>query len=413
MADSVVSLNADAQSARFGYAALDVAIRAQGPAFEEALLTGHDHLFAGTALFVTSAQVEQMQAVIAAVERVVKLPGWMDAEALPHSQLYPRRERGGLGVFYGYDFHLNEQGAHLIEINTNAGGGFLNALLIGSQRDAALPGKVVSVTNLEQTFLAMFCNEWRLERGDAPLKTVCIVDEQPEAQYLYPEFLLAQAMFERAGIAAHIADPALLLVRDDGLYLDGSKIDLVYNRLTDFSLHQHPALRQAYLFGHVVLTPAPEHYFRYADKRNLARLSDAPGLRAIGASEADIAVLQAGVPHTIAVRPEMEETLWAERKNLFFKPNTGYGSKGAYRGEKLTKRVFGEILQSDYVAQNLAAPGERMVSTEEGGAQALKYDVRCYVYDGQMRLLAARLYQGQTTNFRTPGGGFALVREVG
>ena len=39
----------------------------------------------------------------------------------------------------------------------------------------------------------------------------------------------------------------------------------------------------------------------------------------------------------------------------------------------------------------------------------LKLDVRCYAYDGRVLMLAARLYQGQTTNFRTPGGGFATV----
>jgi hypothetical protein len=32
------------------------------------------------------------------------------------------------------------------------------------------------------------------------------------------------------------------------------------------------------------------------------------------------------------------------------------------------------------------------------------------VYEGQVQLVMARLYQGQTTNFRTVGGGFALVR---
>jgi hypothetical protein len=47
-----------------------------------------------------------------------------------------------------------------------------------------------------------------------------------------------------------------------------------------------------------------------------------------------------------------------------------------------------------------------------GVEQSLKYDVRCYVYDGQIQLGAARLYQGQTTNFRTAGGGFAPVRVV-
>ena len=371
--------------------------------FQEAISVGHEHLFADVPLFITSAQLQQMREVIAVVERLVKLPGWMSS---------PPAQHDCLGVFYGYDFHLNKQGAHLIEINTNAGGAFLNVILNDSQRDADMPGKAVAVANLEQTFLAMFRNEWRLARGDAPLKTVAIVDEQPEVQYLYPEFLLAKAMFERAGIVAYLADPSLLERRDDGLYLDGSRIDLVYNRLTDFSLQKYSALRQAHLDGHVLLTPAPAHYARYGDKRNLARLTDAQGLRTLSAGEADVAVLQAGVPHTIPVRPEMEESLWAERKSLFFKPNSGYGSKGAYRGEKLTKRVYTEILQGDYVAQKLAPPGERAVCVPDAEPVLLKYDVRCYVYDGQIQLLAARLYQGQTTNFRTPGGGFAQVRVV-
>jgi hypothetical protein len=396
-------LNSDARSARLDHALLESAIRLQGVAFQEALSIGHEHLFADVTLFVTAAQVELMQAVIAAVERVVKLPGWMSSTPA---------QIDGLGVFYGYDFHLNEQGAHLIEINTNSGGAFLNALLIDSQRDVGLSGDVVAVENPEQDFLEMFRNEWRLVRGDAELKNVAIVDEQPEAQYLFPEFLLAKAMFERAGIMAYIADPSALQTCDDGMYLDGNRIDLVYNRLTDFSLQQHPALLQAYLKGHMVLTPSPAHYVRYSDKRNLARLGDAEGLRTIGTSETDIAVLQAGVPHTIAVRPEMEEVLWSERKQLFFKPNSGYGGKGAYRGEKLTKRVFGEILQSEYVAQKLAPPGEISVCMNDGVTVSLKYDVRCYVYGGRIQLVAARLYQGQTTNFRTPGGGFALVRVV-
>ena len=450
-------LNADAQSAKLVRALLEAAIRAQGAAFQEAVSVGHDHLFADVALFVTAAQVEQMQAVIAAVERVVKLSGWLNETPLPnplsettsHSTRLPktaakslvippagRAERGGrsrtivsllaqnnntLGVFYGYDFHLNEQGIHLIEINSNAGGGFLNALLLDSQLDASLPGispvhastgSTRTGKDLEHTFLAMFQNEWRLARGDAPLHTIAIVDEQPEGQYLYPEFLLAKKLFESAGVAAHIVGPSVLQAREDGLYCNGQHIDLIYNRLTDFLLQQHPALLQAYLDGRVVLTPDPAHFARYADKRNLARLSDAQTLRALGANEADIAILQAGVPHTIVVRPGMEDVLWAERKQWFFKPNSGYGSKGTYRGEKLTRRVFAEILKGDYVAQKLAVPGERSVCVNDAEAVPLKYDVRCYVYDGKIQLVAARLYQGQTTNFRTPGGGFALVRVV-
>ena len=56
------------------------------------------------------------------------------------------------------------------------------------------------------------------------------------------------------------------------------------------------------------------------------------------------------------------------------------------------------------------APGGRVISDQEP-AQSLKFDLRDYVYDGRVQWVAARLYQGQTTNFRTPGGGFAPVYE--
>ncbi|TAN73188.1 MAG: hypothetical protein EPN14_09950, partial [Gallionella sp.] len=387
-ASPVETLNGDRHSALLDHAALQCTMRAQGEAWHSLVVERCPHLFADVPVFISAAQLQQMREVIGAVERMVALPGWQAVTALSHKS--EKGQSHAKGVFFGYDFHLNEQGAHLIEINTNAGGGFLSALLLDSQSEAGLPGAAVAEINPGQVFLDMFRNEWRLARGDAPLDTVAIVDEQPEGQYLYAEFLLAKNLFERAGIASYIVDPAVLQARDDGLYLDlpggGQKIDLVYNRLTDFSLQRHHALRQACLDGRVVLTPNPMHYACYADKRNLARLTDAEGLRSFGANESDIATLQTCVPYTVVVRPEMEEALWAERKQWFFKPNSGYGSKGAYRGEKLTRRVFAEILRGDYVAQKLAAPGERAICVNDAGAAPLKYDVRCYVYDGKIQL---------------------------
>lgn len=394
------SLNADAHSAPLDSGALNAALSAQGTALLEAMSDAHRHLFAGVPLYVTAEQVAQMQAVIAVVEDVLR-----NGKSGVGS--------GGLGVFYGYDFHLNSGGAHLIEINTNAGGAFLNALLIASQRDAGLPGQAVADDDLEQSFIAMFRNEWRLARGAAPLRSLAIVDEQPQSQYLYPEFLLAKELFARAGIAAHIVDPSALKARADGLYVGEQKVDLIYNRLTDFSLRQYPHLYSAWESRQVVLTPDPAHYACYADKRRLALFADGPGLQASGVPQTSIVALLQGVPETRIVRSEDAEKWWAERKQWFFKPVSGYGGKGAYRGDKVTKRVFEEIMESDYVAQRLALPGERAVNGENGEPKMLKYDVRCYVYDGHIQLVAARLYQGQTTNFRTPGGGFAMVRVVG
>jgi len=53
-------------------------------------------------------------------------------------------------------------------------------------------------------------------------------------------------------------------------------------------------------------------------------------------------------------------------------------------------------------------PSERQLEVENKIVD-FKLDLRHYVYKGQTQLISARLYQGQTTNFRTPGGGFAQV----
>jgi hypothetical protein len=266
------------------------------------------------------------------------------------------------------------------------------------------------VDALELAFVAMFKNEWRLSQPTRALHTVAIVDALPEQQYLYPEFLLFQSLFKRHGIQAFVADPAQLVWRDQQLWVDGVAIDLVYNRLTDFALTEpaHAHLRQAYLQDAVVLTPHPQAHALLADKRNLALLCQAGTLQAMGVPEATQAVLLAGIPHTEVVTPANAQRFWAARKQFFFKPFAGYGGKATYRGDKLTTRVWAEIAAGGYIAQALVAPGERTISAGES-AQTLKFDVRNYSYGGQVQSLAARLYQGQTTNFRTPGGGFAPV----
>lgn len=358
-------------------------LAAQG--LDVALTAAHQHLFAPITVQLPQAALAQMRAVIVAVQAVVGAV----------------HEHAPLGVFYGYDFHVNAGGVQLIEINTNAGGAFLNALLVQSQGGGG--------EALMQDFLAMFRAEWRRVRGDPPLTSLAILDEQPQAQYLHPEFLLAQRQFERAGIKACIADPQDLETRAEGLFLGNQRVDLLYNRLTDFDLARYPAVRSAWQQGRVVLTPNPEHHARYADKRLLICLSDAAALRAQGVAEPHVTALLRGVPQTRPVAGADAERWWAERRQWFFKPVAGYGSKGAYRGDKLTRRVFEAIMQSaDYIAQRLAPPGEIEYEVD-GARQAFKFDVRCYVYDGAIQLVAARLYQGQTTNFRTPGGGFATV----
>lgn len=378
----------------------------------QSIRTHQPHLFSATAVFVTPKQVEDMRALIGAVESVVATPAYREAVLTADS---PIAARVTPGVFLGYDFHLGEQGPRLIEINTNAGGALLNVYLARAQKACCpemrgLTTGPLPLATLEEQFIAMFRNEWKLAGHESALTRVAIVDQAPTTQYLYPEFVLFQALFRRHGIEAHIADAAELSVRNGRLWHDGQRIDLVYNRLTDFSLTEaaHAPLREAWEQNLTVVTPHPRAHALYANKRNLILLTDAQWLRDAGIPNATIDILLNGIARTRLVEPAQADSLWAERKRLFFKPAAGFGSKAVYRGDKLTKRVWEEILTGDYVSQELVTPGERLVQIETE-AMALKYDVRNFVYAGTLQLLAARLYQGQATNFRTPGGGFAPV----
>jgi hypothetical protein len=301
------------------------------------------------------------------------------------------------------------------EIYTNAGGALLNTVLAAAQQACcadveAVLGASSSPAALADEFLAMFRTEWRRQRGDAPLGSIAIVDEAPEGQYLHPEFLLFQELFRRAGLHTVVADVATLRHEGGALFADGERVDLVYNRLTDFAFATPAtaALRAAYEAGDVVVTPNPHTYARYADKRHLTVFSDGDRLRAWGIPDETIAVLAAAVPRTVLVERARADELWRERKRWFFKPLDGYGSKAAYRGDKLTRGTWDAILARPYVAQEIVPPSERMIRID-GREVPLKLDVRAYVYDGREQLTAARLYQGQTTNFRTAGGGFAPV----
>lgn len=372
------------------------------------------HMFSSTAVFISQQQLERMAAIIAAVESVVKIPGYQ-AAVLERAPQIAQRDPGPRGVFMGFDFHLGPQGPQLIEINTNAGGPLLNVALARAQQACcAEVGDVLhspaGLQQIEDSFVASFRSDWRLQRGEAPLIRVAIVDDDPLTQYLYPEFQLFGRLFRSYGIEAVIADAVALEWRDGSLWHAGKKIDLVYNRLVDFYLEepQHVALREAYAAGGIVLTPHPYAHALYADKRNLVLLSDPVKLAELGVAPEFCAELGSGIPATVNVIAEQSDELWSRRRELFFKPARGYGSKAAYRGDKLTRRVWTEILAANYVAQQIAPASERAVQLDDARTD-LKFDIRAFVYDGSIQLLAARLYAGQTTNFRTPGGGFAPV----
>lgn len=357
----------------------------------------HAHYFSQHPHFLSLNDLQQMQAFIEAHERLTRF-GLLPITA----ELVER------GIFNSYDFHISDNGPQLIEINTNAAGALLglHAERAMMQCCEGLPG-YLSYPGFAfdgAQIVDMFRREFAQRFPGRPLRRVAIVDENPTAQFFYPEFVLVQQLLQSYGIETIIVAPDRLTIRENIAYANELPLDFIYNRLTDFMLQKPAAatLKQIYEQGIATVSPNPAVHAIYANKANLAffwshAASDVP--------QADLATIRAHLPETVLVTAANADWLWSQKKEWFFKPIDGYGGKGVYRGDKLTTKAWQHILGASYIAQRYVAPRTRQVS----GETSLKYDVRVYTYAGEILGLMARYYRGQTTNFRTEHGGLAGV----
>ncbi len=372
------------------------------------LTEAHTNLFSALPVFVPASMLRGMAEAVRTLTSVVTLEPYLRA-ALSRAPEIARHDPGSPGGVLGFDFHLAASGPKLIEINTNPGGLLLNVMLARAQQ-LCLPELSFALDGVaaEARAASVLLEEWRAQTSVDHDAIIAIMDEAPEQQFLYAEFVLFQRLLEAQGYRAVICDPAALRYSEGSLWFGTQRVGFVYNRLTDFSLagdHLAP-LREAYVAGAVALSPHPRAHAIWADKRNLCQLSDRDFLANSGLSRDEQEALAAAVPLTLTVTDANRESLWRERRSWFFKPAAGFGSRASYRGDKLTHKTWAAITEQPYVAQALVPPSERYTGID---GSPLKVDVRCYAYRGEALLYAARLYQGQTTNFRTPGGGFAPV----
>ncbi|MGH1347666.1 MAG: hypothetical protein ACRBN8_39290 [Nannocystales bacterium] len=407
----VQTLNRGCQCITTDAEALAAQLDGQLPDAAALLRDGMPNVFSSGPVFIGAEQVSSIVDTIRAIESVGCNEAYREA-VLADAPPSARVSTPAKGVLFGYDFHLAAEGPKLIEINTNAGGVLLNLALARAQVACCPEVQPLMRTALDEgaveaSIVNMFREEAKVA-GHPELRRVAIVDEDPPSQFLYPEMLLFAALLERNGIDARVVGPEELQ-SDGGLITHlGDPVELIYNRLTDFYLESDSvaAVRDAWETGKTVVTPHPAAYAVLADKRNLEVLSDPERLREFGVAQGELDLLAAAVPATRRVDPQDAEALWADRKQLFFKPATGFGSRATYAGKKITRKVFANVLHGEYVAQQLIAPSERVVNVD-GAPTTMKVDIRAYTYGGEVLLFAARVYRGQVTNFRTPGSGFA------
>ena len=353
-------------------------------------------------------------------------------------------EPGNFSALMGYDFHLNKEGQlKLIEINTNASMSLISDALY---RMAGVQDPWQG--RFRNLVVETFRSEYQLSQAGegSALRSIAIADEAPLEQRLYLEFLLYQELFENHGIDCRIEDSGELGFDPTSRRLrssDGTQIDLVYNRDTDFYLEtpRTSSLREAWLARAACVSPNPREYALLADKTRLIELSKhsktgttaeastkavtetkteaqtagAPLATRFGISEKSASLITSCLLHARDVDPADADRLWESRNRLFFKPKRSFGGKAVYRGSSVSRRVFNEhILKNDYVAQEFAPPTTVSLPSDDfgqGGGE-FKFDLRFFAYRGEVQLGIARLYQGQTTNFQNAGGGVATLEFI-
>lgn len=142
--DSISSLGRQSLSDRLNQTCLCVTLdraalgkalehEARDSAFVEAFIRPRPHLFSNVPVFLSADAVTEMQECVAAIEATTRLPSYQ-ASVLSWAPPIAQKDHGPVGALMGYDFHLAGDGPRLIEVNTNAGGAFLNSLLARAQR---------------------------------------------------------------------------------------------------------------------------------------------------------------------------------------------------------------------------------------------------------------------------------------
>lgn len=310
------------------------------------------------------------------------------------------QDPGNKSILMSYDFHIDENNnLKLIEINTNAAFLVLGYELYKMKKQA-LPVADFSLNEIRDNILTELSLQ---NKKPSTAFKVAIIDDKPEEQRLFVEFLAYNELFKSWGWDSKIQD-----YRD---LFKNFQPEFIYNRYTDFFLSDSSSadLLGKFLNKEICLSPNPFEYLLLADKQRLIDWIQPAFLESHGFHGEDLALLKTVLPQSYDLSPASAEEVWAKRKKLFFKPKNAFGSKQSFRGSSISRKAFDELLQDETIAQEfIPAPEQEFVTPE--GPQKFKYDLRCYAYQGRLQLVVARLYQGQVTNLRTPHGGFGTVR---
>jgi hypothetical protein len=281
-----------------------------------------------------------------------------------------------------FDFHYSsEMGLKLIEINTNAALYLTSLLQLQAYYNRPMEKQWVNLLDMFKKSFELHSNE-----------QISILDENPESEGLYFEFLVFKDWLTKQGFKTNIVS-----IKE---YQDLANKN-VYNRYNDFYLTQEKsqAILKDYINLDRKISPNPREYFLLADKKRLASLKQI--LENIDFKMAEI------IPESRLFSDFNDiEDLWSQRKKYFLKPSQSFGSKGVYSGKGISRKAFDAIYDPNFMAQEICPAGKQKFTLDSHESE-FKFDLRFFTFDGKILHSLARLYQGQATNMRTKNGGIA------
>ncbi len=343
-----------------------------------------------TPVCISQTDFETMLSFSRTIETLQNQPQYLKALALKlpeTANIKPEQP----SILMGYDFHLTDTGPKLIEINNNAGG-------LWERDDGWIPQAEHAEMqgDLPSRLLQMF---------DASWQSIAIMDEDIQQQYMLPEMQAYAALLQKDGRKVSLVSPEDLRLESDGLHVQGSKVNMIYNRHTDFYLESEPMhhIRQALMNKQVALNPYPRSYALIGDKNRMVDWWRDGFLSFLPQDKQGL--IHAVVPETHLLSEYDRDQAWAERKQWVFKPAARHGGKGVLLGKGMSRKRFDALDANTTVMQQLV-PASRIEIDEK----SFKFDIRLYMYGQQLIAMAGRAWSGQITNFREEGSGWTPIQ---
>ncbi len=310
-------------------------------------------------------------------------------------------------VLMAYDFHTTDDGqCFLVEVNTNAAGYIFCALMEMIHRDSGTTDSAM-LRSLGESF----DEELKLFGRSLPKARIAIADDDIRGQKMFSEFLMYRDWFAQLGAQPELVEAKDFRFANGTLWAGDQALDLIYNRTTDFYFEDpaHQALRQAFLAQTVCISPQPREYWLLADKQRMVEWSQSHFMECASPQERN-AISQVVLPTFDKNAFASKDEIWAQRKQLFFKPKRSHGGKSVYRGETVSRKVFERLMAEDILIQRFQPAARVPTEDTRSVLNNWKYDLRFFVYTDKIQAVAARIYQGQVTNFSSPMGGFTRVQ---